>query len=152
MGMAVFMVVSSTLQRARLCVLELVRPSCVQKQSKNPKVDQFFDWEINDKASPPGRHQEQAPKQRCTFSPTTFSSVQSTENARAPTRQLRHVRKDRRQQRRSRNRLRQSQDCQVETHLRTCPSASSVYILQIGGKQLARETQQLDLMFKVTRP
>ena len=28
----------------------------------------------NDKASPPGRHQEQAPKQRCTFSPTTFSS------------------------------------------------------------------------------
>ena len=28
------------------------------------------------KASPPGRHQEQAPKQRCTFSPTTFSSVQ----------------------------------------------------------------------------
>ena len=30
----------------------------------------------NDKASPPGRHQEQAPKQRCTFSPTTFSSVQ----------------------------------------------------------------------------
>ena len=24
----------------------------------------------------PGRHQEQAPKQRCTFSPTTFSSVQ----------------------------------------------------------------------------
>ena len=43
MGMAVFMVVSSTLQRARLCVLELVRPSCVQKQSKNPKVDQFFD-------------------------------------------------------------------------------------------------------------
>ena len=32
---------------------------------------------VNDKASP-GRHQEQAPKQRCTFSPTTFSSVQST--------------------------------------------------------------------------
>ena len=31
---------------------------------------------VNDKASPPGRHQEQAPKQRCTFSPTTFSSVQ----------------------------------------------------------------------------
>ena len=30
----------------------------------------------NTKASPPGRHQEQAPKQRCTFSPTTFSSVQ----------------------------------------------------------------------------
>ena len=30
----------------------------------------------NNKASPPGRHQEQAPKQRCTFSPTTFSSVQ----------------------------------------------------------------------------
>ena len=31
---------------------------------------------VNDKASPPGRHQEQAPKQRCTFSSTTFSSVQ----------------------------------------------------------------------------
>ena len=31
---------------------------------------------VNNKASPPGRHQEQAPKQRCTFSPTTFSSVQ----------------------------------------------------------------------------
>ena len=31
---------------------------------------------VNDKASPPGRHQEQAPKQRCTFRPTTFSSVQ----------------------------------------------------------------------------
>ena len=30
----------------------------------------------NKKASPPGRHQEQAPKQRCTFRPTTFSSVQ----------------------------------------------------------------------------
>ena len=30
----------------------------------------------NKKASPPGRHQEQASKQRCTFSPTTFSSVQ----------------------------------------------------------------------------
>ena len=30
----------------------------------------------NDKASPPGRHQEQAPKQRCTFRPTAFSSVQ----------------------------------------------------------------------------
>ena len=33
---------------------------------------------VNNKASPPGRHQEQAPKQRCTFSPTTFSSVQTT--------------------------------------------------------------------------
>ena len=33
---------------------------------------------VNNKASPPGRHQEQAPKQRCTFSPTTFSSVQFT--------------------------------------------------------------------------
>ena len=31
---------------------------------------------VNDEASPPGRHQEQAPKQRCTFSPTAFSSVQ----------------------------------------------------------------------------
>ena len=31
---------------------------------------------VNNKASPPGRHQEQAPKQRCTFRPTTFSSVQ----------------------------------------------------------------------------
>ena len=30
----------------------------------------------NNKASPPGRHQEQAPKQRCTFRPITFSSVQ----------------------------------------------------------------------------
>ena len=30
----------------------------------------------NKKASPPGRHQEQASKQRCTFSLTTFSSVQ----------------------------------------------------------------------------
>ena len=30
----------------------------------------------NKKASPPGRHQEQASKQRCTFRPTTFSSVQ----------------------------------------------------------------------------
>ena len=30
----------------------------------------------NNKASPPGRHQEQAPKQRCTFRPNTFSSVQ----------------------------------------------------------------------------
>ena len=29
---------------------------------------------VNNKASPPGRHQEQAPKQRCTFSPTSFSS------------------------------------------------------------------------------
>ena len=32
---------------------------------------------VNDKASPPGRHQEQTPKQRCTFRPTAFSSVQS---------------------------------------------------------------------------
>ena len=31
---------------------------------------------VNDKASPPGRHQEQTPEQRCTFRPTTFSSVQ----------------------------------------------------------------------------
>ena len=31
---------------------------------------------VNNKASPPGRHQEQAPKQGCTFSSTTFSSVQ----------------------------------------------------------------------------
>ena len=31
---------------------------------------------VNNKASPPGRHQEQAAKQRCTFSSTTFSSVQ----------------------------------------------------------------------------
>ena len=31
---------------------------------------------VDNKASPPGRHQEQAPKQRCTFSSTTFSSVQ----------------------------------------------------------------------------
>ena len=31
---------------------------------------------VNNEASPPGRHQEQAPKQRCTFRPTTFSSVQ----------------------------------------------------------------------------
>ena len=30
----------------------------------------------NNKVSPPGRHQEQAPKQRCTFRPTTFSSGQ----------------------------------------------------------------------------
>ena len=30
----------------------------------------------HDKASPPGGHQEQAPKWRCTFRPTTFSSVQ----------------------------------------------------------------------------
>ena len=30
----------------------------------------------NVKASPPGRHQEQAPEQRCNFSPTAFSSVQ----------------------------------------------------------------------------
>ena len=30
----------------------------------------------NNKASPPGRHQEQASKQRCIFRPTTFSSVQ----------------------------------------------------------------------------
>ena len=29
---------------------------------------------VNNKASPPGRRQEQAPKQRCTFSSTTFSS------------------------------------------------------------------------------
>ena len=29
----------------------------------------------NNKASPPGRHQEQVPKQRCTFRPTAFSSV-----------------------------------------------------------------------------
>ena len=34
------------------------------------------DHTSNNKASPPGRHQEQAPKQRCTFRPTTFSSVQ----------------------------------------------------------------------------
>ena len=33
---------------------------------------------VNNKASPPGRHREQAPKQRCTFRPTTFSSVQAT--------------------------------------------------------------------------
>ena len=32
---------------------------------------------VNNKASPPGRHQEQAPKQRCTFSSTAFSSVHS---------------------------------------------------------------------------
>ena len=31
---------------------------------------------VNNKTSPPGRHQEQASKQRCTFSSTTFSSVQ----------------------------------------------------------------------------
>ena len=31
---------------------------------------------VNDKAPRPGRHQEQAPELRCTFSPTTFSSVQ----------------------------------------------------------------------------
>ena len=31
---------------------------------------------VNNKASPPGHHQEKAPKQRCTFRPTTFSSVQ----------------------------------------------------------------------------
>jgi hypothetical protein len=31
---------------------------------------------VNNEASPPGRHQEQAPEQRCTFSPTAFSSVQ----------------------------------------------------------------------------
>ena len=31
---------------------------------------------VNDKASPPGRHQEQARKQRCTFRPTAFSSFQ----------------------------------------------------------------------------
>ena len=30
----------------------------------------------NKKASPPGRYREQASKQRCTFRPTTFSSVQ----------------------------------------------------------------------------
>ena len=36
---------------------------------------------VNNKASPPGRHQEQAPKQRCTFSPTTFSSVQFSTQA-----------------------------------------------------------------------
>ena len=30
----------------------------------------------NKKALLPGRHQEQAPKKRCTFSPTTFSSIQ----------------------------------------------------------------------------
>ena len=34
---------------------------------------------VNNEASPPGRHQEQAPKQRCTFSSTTFSSVQFKE-------------------------------------------------------------------------
>ena len=36
---------------------------------------------VNNKASPPGRHQEQAPKQRCTFSPlrsVQFSSVRGT--------------------------------------------------------------------------
>ena len=31
---------------------------------------------VNNKAPPPGRHQEQAPKQRCVFSSTTFTSVQ----------------------------------------------------------------------------
>ena len=30
----------------------------------------------NKKASPPGRHREQASEQRCTFGPTAFSSVQ----------------------------------------------------------------------------
>ena len=38
----------------------------------------------NDKASPPGRHQEQAPKQRCTFSSTTFSSVQFSDSHSIP--------------------------------------------------------------------
>ena len=38
----------------------------------------------NNKASPPGRHQEQAPKQRCTFRPTTFSSVQFSSATGAP--------------------------------------------------------------------
>ena len=33
---------------------------------------------MNKKASPPGRHQEQESKQRCTFRPTTFSSVRSS--------------------------------------------------------------------------
>ena len=37
----------------------------------------------NKKASPPGRHQEQASKQRCTFSPTTFSSVQFSSGLRS---------------------------------------------------------------------
>ena len=32
MGMAVFMVVSSTLQRAHLCVVELVRPSFITQR------------------------------------------------------------------------------------------------------------------------
>ena len=36
---------------------------------------------VNDAASPPGHHQEQAPKQRCTFRPTTFSSVQMSVGA-----------------------------------------------------------------------
>ena len=40
--MAVFMVVSSTLQWARLCVLELVRPSCVQKHPKIQKLINFM--------------------------------------------------------------------------------------------------------------
>ena len=30
---------------------------------------------VNDKASPPGCHQEQAPEQRCTFRPTAFTLV-----------------------------------------------------------------------------
>ena len=34
---------------------------------------------VNKKASPPGRHQEQASKQCCAFSPTAFSSVQCSE-------------------------------------------------------------------------
>ena len=38
---------------------------------------------VNDKASPPGRHQEQAPEQRCTFSPTAFSSVQESSSGAA---------------------------------------------------------------------
>ena len=32
---------------------------------------------VNSKASPPGRHREQAPKQRCTFSSTSYVQFSS---------------------------------------------------------------------------
>ena len=74
-------------------IQHFVLPENITKQCKNitKQPSTLRDWATGlslatpfregcpgatNKASPPGRHQEQAPKQRCTCRPATFSSVQ----------------------------------------------------------------------------
>ena len=56
--------------------LMLISPETVEETIALEITSGAIPWKCSHKASPPGRHQEQAPKQRCTFRPTTFSSVQ----------------------------------------------------------------------------